>query len=191
MTGPPRTKVRQWLDRHFGDSTWVVAMNLVFCLSLLVAAIWVGALAGRIMATTAVVGFLFTTWLIAEGNRMTERAMAPVREALRTALPPVDQTLLETGSAGVAVVLALTDTGTTISDDPVVHLTVRVSPADGSADFTAEFDRLVSRLEIPRPGDCYPIRYDPEDRSRLLIAGPLGYGPMVGSPHAGEPTIEP
>ena len=191
MTGSPRTTAREWIDRHFGDSAWVIAMNLVFSVILLVMAVLTGGLAGRIMAMTAVAGFLFMAILGFATNRTTVRMMAPFRETLLNALPPVDNALLETGSAGVAVVLALAETGTTINDDPLVHLTVRVSPADESAGFTAEFDRLLSRLEIPRPGDRYPVRYDPEDHSRLLNTGPLAYGPMAGSPNPGEPTIEP
>jgi hypothetical protein len=186
MTGSPRTTIREWIDRHFGDSAWVIVMNLVGGVILLIMAVYVGGLGGRIMAITAVVGFLFTVLVMFETNRMTERMMAPIREALRSALPPVDAELLETGSAGVAVVLSLAETGTTINDNPLVHLTVRVSPADGSADFTAEFDRLLSRLEIPRLGDSYPVKYDPEDHSRLRVTGPLAYGRLADPVQPGE-----
>jgi hypothetical protein len=72
--------------------------------------------------------------------------------------------LAATGAEGVATVLSVEDTGTTMSDDPLVTVRVRIEPADGAiAAFEAEGTLFVSRVKIPRPGDQVPVLYDPAD----------------------------
>jgi Short C-terminal domain len=73
------------------------------------------------------------------------------------------QELFETGSKGVGTVLQVQDTGMTVNDNPRVKMVFRVEPLDGTAAFDAQKTTTVSRVEIPRQGDRYPIWYDPED----------------------------
>src|SRR5215208_148719 len=71
--------------------------------------------------------------------------------------------LFETGSKGVGTVLQVQDTGMTVNDNPRVKMLFRVEPLDGGAAFDAQKTKTVSRVEIPRQGDRYPIWYDPSD----------------------------
>ena len=71
--------------------------------------------------------------------------------------------LVETGAKGVGVVLNVQDTGTTINDNPRVKMSFRIEPLDGGAPFEAEKTKTVSRVEIPRAGDRYPVWYDAAD----------------------------
>ncbi len=71
--------------------------------------------------------------------------------------------LFETGSKGVGTVLQVQDTGTTINDNPRVKMIFRVEPIDGAQAFDAQKTTTVSRVEIPRQGDRYPIWFDPSD----------------------------
>ena len=73
--------------------------------------------------------------------------------------------LFETGSKGVGTVLQVQDTGMTINDNPRVQMVFRVEPLDGTPAFDAQKTTTVSRVEIPRQGDRYPIWYDPSDPS--------------------------
>jgi hypothetical protein len=78
--------------------------------------------------------------------------------------------LVETGSRGVGVVLNVQDTGVTMNDNPRVKMTFRVEPLDGSAPFEAEKTKTVSRVEIPRAGDRYPVWYDAADPTSWAYA---------------------
>lgn len=71
-----------------------------------------------------------------------------------------------TGLDAEAVILSLTDTGTTINENPVVRFLVEVHPHEGDV-FEAEFERLVSRLDVPRmqPGAVIRVKYDPESNA--------------------------
>src|SRR5512139_1503819 len=71
--------------------------------------------------------------------------------------------LVETGSRGVGVVVNVQDTGVTMNDNPRVSMAFRVEPLDGSPPFEARKTKVVSRVEIPRAGDRYPVWYDPAD----------------------------
>ena len=71
--------------------------------------------------------------------------------------------LFETGAKGVGTVLQVQDTGVTMNDNPRVNMVFRVEPLDGGAPFDAQKTRVVSRVEIPRQGDRYPVWYDPSD----------------------------
>ncbi len=73
------------------------------------------------------------------------------------------QELFETGSKGVGTVLQVQDTGMTVNDNPRVKMVFRVEPLDGGAAFDAQKTKTVSRVEIPRQGDRYPVWYDAED----------------------------
>ena len=78
--------------------------------------------------------------------------------------------LFQNGARGVGTVVSVQDTGTTINDNPRVKMTFRVEPIDGSPAFDAEKKTTVSRVEIPRQGDRYPVWYDPQDTGTWAYA---------------------
>lgn len=71
--------------------------------------------------------------------------------------------LFETGAKGAGTVISVQDTGMTVNDNPRVKMAFRVEPLDGSPPFDAEKTTTVSRVEIPRQGDRYPVWYELED----------------------------
>lgn len=71
--------------------------------------------------------------------------------------------LFANGSKGAGTVVGVQDTGTTVNDNPRVKMVFRVEPLDGGEVFDAEKTTTVSRVEIPRQGDRYPVWYDPQD----------------------------
>ncbi|WP_378264000.1 DUF3592 domain-containing protein [Amycolatopsis pigmentata] len=80
--------------------------------------------------------------------------------------------LMATGLAGTGTVITFRDTGMTVNDNPRVEFDLRVTPADGSPDFRATTRKTVSRLELPYAGQELSVRYDPDDRTKIVIAGP-------------------
>ena len=80
------------------------------------------------------------------------------------------QDLMSTGSRGVGTVVSVQDTGTTINDNPRVKMVFRVEPVGGSPALDLEKKTTVSRVEIPRQGDRYPVWYDPQDASKWAYA---------------------
>ena len=71
--------------------------------------------------------------------------------------------LFESGTKGAGTVISVQDTGMTINDNPRVKMVFRIEPLDGTPPFDAEKTTTVSRVEIPRQGDRYPIWFDPDD----------------------------
>jgi hypothetical protein len=80
------------------------------------------------------------------------------------------ENLVATGSRAVGVVLGVHDTGMTMNDNPRIRMSFRIEPLDGSAPFEAEKTKVVSRVQIPRAGDRYPIWYDAADRETWAYA---------------------
>lgn len=80
------------------------------------------------------------------------------------------ENLLATGSKGIGVVLNVQDTGMTMNDNPRIKMTFRIEPLDGSPPFEAEKTKVVSRVQIPRAGDRYPVWYDPTDAESWAFA---------------------
>jgi hypothetical protein len=80
------------------------------------------------------------------------------------------ENLLQTGSRGAGTVISVQDTGMTVNDNPRVRMVFRVEPLDGSPAFDAEKTKTVSRVEIPRQGERYPVWYDPSDPSKWAFA---------------------
>jgi hypothetical protein len=78
--------------------------------------------------------------------------------------------LFETGAKAVGTVLTVRDTGMTINDNPRVKMTFRIEPIDGSAAFEGEKTATVSRVQIPRAGERYPVWYDAADPSSWAFA---------------------
>jgi hypothetical protein len=71
--------------------------------------------------------------------------------------------LFESGAKGAGTVISVQDTGMTVNDNPRVKMVFRVEPLDGSPPFDAQKTTTVSRVEIPRQGDRYPVWYDPAE----------------------------
>src|SRR6266542_5663765 len=78
--------------------------------------------------------------------------------------------LFATGSKGAGTVLQVQDTGMTVNDNPRVKMTFRVEPIDGGEAFDLTKTTTVSRVEIPRQGDRYPVWYDPQDPGKWAYA---------------------
>lgn len=78
--------------------------------------------------------------------------------------------LFETGAKGAGTVISVQDTGVTVNDNPRVKMTFRVEPLDGSPAFDATKTTTVSRVQIPRQGDRYPVWYDQQDPSKWAYA---------------------
>jgi hypothetical protein len=78
--------------------------------------------------------------------------------------------LQKSGRPATAVILRISDSGTTVNDDPVVYLDLEVHPDAGPA-FGAMTKCLISRLDVPQfqPGRTIPVRYDPADHTRVGI----------------------
>ena len=77
---------------------------------------------------------------------------------------------MATGQKGVGTVINVQDTGTTMNDNPRVNMTFRIEPLDGSPAFEAHKKKVVSRVEIPRSGDRYPVWYDAQDPETWMYA---------------------
>ena len=71
--------------------------------------------------------------------------------------------LVQNGARGIGTVLTVQDTGMSVNDNPRVRMTFRVEPLDGTPPFEAQKTKVVSRVEIPRSGDRYPVWFDPSD----------------------------
>ncbi len=78
--------------------------------------------------------------------------------------------LMASGSKGVGTVVSVRDTGMTVNDNPRVEMVFRVEPLDGSPTMDLTKKTTVSRVEIPRQGDRYPVWYDPQDTGTWAYA---------------------
>lgn len=78
--------------------------------------------------------------------------------------------LMATGSKGVGTVVSVRDTGMTVNDNPRIEMVFRVEPLDGSPTMDLTKKTTVSRVEIPRQGDRYPVWYDPQDTDTWAYA---------------------
>jgi hypothetical protein len=130
-----------------------------------------GGLAARLIGGSFLATALLLGGSMLATSRMQSRVPGRIGSAVSDIPPPVDGTLRETGASATAVVTGMIDTRTSLNDNPVVRFTVRVTPADGGPEFSAEFTRLVSRISVPRKGDHCPVRFDPADHSRIVPIG--------------------
>jgi hypothetical protein len=89
---------------------------------------------------------------------------APMVSALR------NRAVLEDGLPAQATIVEISDTGTTINNDPVVRLLLEVQ-TPGGVPFRAETERLISRLDIPQfqPGTVVQVRYDPDSGEVAVV----------------------
>ena len=82
-----------------------------------------------------------------------------------------EQEILLNGYPGKATIVGLEDTGWTINDNPMVKMTLSIVPEMGSV-FEVQVKATVSRVAIPRVGDSFPVKYDPNDPSKVVIVPP-------------------
>lgn len=80
------------------------------------------------------------------------------------------ENLLATGRRAVGTIVGVVDTGMTVNDNPRVKMTFHVQPLDGSAAFEASKTKTVSRVQIPQPGQRYPVWFDAADPSSFAYA---------------------
>ncbi|MET7396568.1 hypothetical protein ABZS66_24110 [Dactylosporangium sp. NPDC005572] len=113
--------------------------------------------------------FLLVGFGIVAAAVHTRRVTREAGARMRAAFAGTRETLTGPGLPAAGTVLSVSDTGTTVNDDPLAMLRLRVEPADGSAAFEAVATRLVSRLAAPRPGDRFAVEYDPADPTRLAV----------------------
>lgn len=80
------------------------------------------------------------------------------------------ENLMANGSRAVGTITRVRDTGMTVNDNPRVEMTFRIQPLDGAAPFEASKTKTVSRVQIPQPGQRYPIWYDAADPATFAYA---------------------
>jgi hypothetical protein len=80
------------------------------------------------------------------------------------------ENLFHTGAKGAGTVIHVRDTGMTVNNNPRVKMTFRVEPLDGGPAFDVTKTKTVSRVEIPRQGDRYPVWYDAHDPNNWAYA---------------------
>lgn len=78
------------------------------------------------------------------------------------------QKLALEGADASAEVVAIQDTGQTVNMNPVVVLTLNVTPAKGDP-FQTSGQLMVSRLAVPRAGDKVNIKFSPQDKTQFTI----------------------
>ena len=96
------------------------------------------------------------------------------------------QRLEEAGVDAQALLVSVQDTGVTVNNNPRVKLTLQVTAADGTGQFQVETKKTVSRVAIPRAGETYAIRYDPDDHDNFELVGAVD----TGAPGGGQETLD-
>jgi len=73
------------------------------------------------------------------------------------------------GMQAQATVLEVRDTGTTINQNPLVHLKLKVEPGNQPS-FEAETEQVIGRLQVPQvqPGAKVAVRYNPYSHAVAL-----------------------
>jgi hypothetical protein len=77
--------------------------------------------------------------------------------------------LAMTGMEATAQVVAIEDTGALINMNPVVKLTLKVTPAMGMPAFDTTGEVAVSKIAIPRKGDTIKIKYNVADPKQFVV----------------------
>ena len=79
------------------------------------------------------------------------------------------QWLMQNGADGTAVVASVTDTGTTVNENPVVVVQMKVTPAAG-APFDAVAQMMVSRYRVfHAPAIMLKVKYNPANAMQIVI----------------------
>ncbi len=79
------------------------------------------------------------------------------------------QQLAQTGVDATAEVVMIQDTGTRVNTNPMVVLTLKVTPANGGATFGTSGQVVVPMIAIPRVGDHIKIKYNPMNPMQFTI----------------------
>lgn len=79
------------------------------------------------------------------------------------------QWLMQGGLDGSAEVLSIEDTGKLINFNPVVKLTLKITPAMGMPGFETTGETVVSKIAIPRKGETVKVKYSPMDPSQFVV----------------------
>ena len=77
--------------------------------------------------------------------------------------------LAMTGLDATAQVVAIEDTGALINMNPVVKLTLKVTPSMGMPAFDTTGETTVSKIAIPRKGDTIKIKYNVADPKQFVV----------------------
>jgi hypothetical protein len=78
------------------------------------------------------------------------------------------QWVVQNGLEAMAEVLGVQDTGTTINNNPVVVMQLKVSTSMGTH-FDTSAQAMVSRIAVPRTGDKIKIKYNPADPTQIAV----------------------
>ena len=57
----------------------------------------------------------------------------------------------------------------TVNNNPRIKMTFRIEPLDGSPAFDASKTRTISRVQIPRQGERFPVWYDPAEPAKTWM----------------------
>lgn len=79
--------------------------------------------------------------------------------------------LLQSGQEAKAQILQVVDTGLSLGNSNlgfVVRLTLWVEPTAGEA-FQAQIESSVSRANVPRKGDNVRVKFDPQQRDKVVL----------------------
>jgi hypothetical protein len=79
--------------------------------------------------------------------------------------------LLQVGQRGLAMVMSVRPTGESVDDNPQAELELSVA-LDGREPYKVTHRQVISRVAIGGflPGAKVPVRVDPHDPSKLLVA---------------------
>lgn len=109
--------------------------------------------------------------LMKQANEMPRPSMREGLKQANEAMQAYGDTarLSQIGVRGRATIHSMTDTGTTINDNPVVDMQMTVQTDGGSYDCTVRLPVMRLHIGMITPGANVPILIDPEDRERLVI----------------------
>ena len=79
------------------------------------------------------------------------------------------QWLMQSVLNGSAEVISIEDTGKLINFNPVVKLTLKVTPIMRMPPFRTVGEITVSKIAIPRKGDTIKVKYSPMDSSQFVV----------------------
>ena len=82
------------------------------------------------------------------------------------------QRIVEEGIFADAVIIDINDTGNRMNDNPEVEISLQVTAKDGSS-YRAVYVDYLSPVTLVKvsPGKTVKVKYDPEDPSRVVVAG--------------------
>jgi uncharacterized protein YvpB len=78
------------------------------------------------------------------------------------------QWLAQAGMPATAVVESIEDTGTMVNANPIVKLSLKVTPQMG-VPFETTGNSMVSKIAIPRKGETVNIKYNPADPTQFVV----------------------